>query len=106
MSIRSFFKRKDGLPDPKGSLSTCLSSQAISLANKEVEKVTSEKGIGKQRGRTDREHYGAPSHTPVTASHISLYNYVVASNAVKSLQLLHASFSSATCLKNGVKIFS
>ena len=65
MSIRSFFKRKDGLPDPKGSLSTCLSSQAIALANKEVEKVTSEKGIGKQRGHTDREHYGAPSHTPV-----------------------------------------
>ena len=65
MSIRSFFKQKDGLPDPKGSLSTCLSSQAIALANKEVEKVTSEKGIGKQRGHTDRERYGAPSHTPV-----------------------------------------
>ena len=64
MSIRSFFKRKDGLPDPKGSLSTCLYSQAIALANKEV-KVTSEKGIGKQRGHTDRERYGAPSHTPV-----------------------------------------
>ena len=56
---------KDGLPDPKGSLSTCLSSQAIALANKEVEKVTSEKGFGKQRGHTDRERYGAPSHTPV-----------------------------------------
>ena len=65
MSIQSFFKRMDGLPDPKGSLSTCLSSQAIALANKEVEKVTSEKGIGKQRGHTDRERYGAPSHTPV-----------------------------------------
>ena len=63
MSIHSFFKRKDGLPNPKGSLSTCLSSQAIPLANKEVEKVTSEKGIGKPRGHTDQERYGAPSLT-------------------------------------------
>ena len=63
--FRSLFKRNDGLPDPKGSFSTCLSSHAIALANKEVEKVSSEKGIGKQRGYTNRERYGAPSHTPV-----------------------------------------
>ena len=55
MSILSFFKPKDGLPDPKGLLlSTCLPSQAIALANKEVEKATSEKGIGKKRGQYDR----------------------------------------------------
>ena len=40
MSIRSFFKPKDGLPDPNGALSTSLPSQAIALANKEVEKAT------------------------------------------------------------------
>ena len=52
MSIRSFFKQKDGLPDPKGSLSS-LSSKAIALANKEVEKaITSEKG--KKRGQYKR----------------------------------------------------
>ncbi len=50
MSIRSFFKPKDSLPDPKGSLSSRLPSQAISLAIKEVENVTtSEKG--KKRGQ-------------------------------------------------------
>ncbi len=41
-----YSKPKDSLPDPKGSLSSRLSSQAIALAIKEVEKVTnSEKGI-------------------------------------------------------------
>ncbi len=42
MSIQSFFKPKGGLPDPKGSLSSRLPSQAIALAIKEV--ATSEKG--------------------------------------------------------------
>ncbi len=52
MSIRSFFKPKDGLPDPKGSLSACLPSQAIALANKEVEKARNEEG--KKRGQYKR----------------------------------------------------
>ena len=64
MSIRSYFKPKDGLPDLRGSLSSCLPSQAIPLANKEVEKVTSD--TGKQRGqevrRTIFERCVAPSH--------------------------------------------
>ncbi len=48
MSIRSYIK--DSRPDPKGSLSSCLPSQAITLAIKLVEKVTnSEKG--KKRGQ-------------------------------------------------------
>ena len=42
MSILSFFKRKDRLPDPKGPLSAAIPSQAIVLANREVEKVNSE----------------------------------------------------------------
>ena len=54
MSIRSYFKPKDGLPDPKGSLSSILPSQAIALANKEVEKVISEKGDTKKRGAQRR----------------------------------------------------
>ena len=43
MLILSYFKLKDGLPDHKGSLLSILPSQAITLANKEVEKVISEK---------------------------------------------------------------
>ena len=34
--------RKDRLPDPKGPLSAVIPSQAIALANREVEKVISE----------------------------------------------------------------
>ena len=53
MSILSYFKPKDGLPDElEGSLSSILPSQAIALANKEVEKVISEKGDTKKRGAT------------------------------------------------------
>ncbi len=45
-----YSKPKDSLPDPKGSLSSRLPSQAIALAIKEVEKVTtSEKG--RKRGQ-------------------------------------------------------
>ncbi len=38
-----YSKPKDSLPDPKGSLSSRLPSQAIALAIKEVEKVTTSK---------------------------------------------------------------
>ncbi len=45
-----YSKPKDSLPDPKGSLSSRPPSQAIALAIKEVEKVTtSEKG--RKRGQ-------------------------------------------------------
>ncbi len=45
MSIRSYFERKDSLPDPKGLLSSRLPSQAIAFDIQKVEKVTtSEKG--------------------------------------------------------------
>jgi len=40
-------KRKNGLPDPKGPLSTVLPSRVIAMANNEVEKV---KRAGKKRG--------------------------------------------------------
>ncbi len=45
ISIQSFIKPMDGLPDPKGLFPSRLPSQAIALAIKELEKVTtSEKG--------------------------------------------------------------
>jgi hypothetical protein len=36
MQYLTYFKPKDGLPDPKGLLSSILPIQAISFANKEV----------------------------------------------------------------------
>jgi len=46
--------RCSGLSNPKGLLSSCLLSQVITLANKEMEKVTSKKGIGKQHSQCRR----------------------------------------------------
>ena len=37
MLIRQYFKPRDGLPDPKGPLCNSLASNAIAMANKEVE---------------------------------------------------------------------
>ena len=38
MSIQTYFKPKDGLPNPKGLLSLSISSQAIAPASSEVAK--------------------------------------------------------------------
>ena len=54
MSIRDYFKPKDGLPDPNGSLSRTLPSHAIALVNKEVAKDISEKGRTKKHGQYGR----------------------------------------------------
>ena len=43
MSLRQYFKPREGLPDPKGSLSVRIESRAIALANTEVEKAVKEK---------------------------------------------------------------
>ena len=40
MSIWTYFKPKDGLPNPKGPLSQSIPSQAIAVANIEVVKAT------------------------------------------------------------------
>ena len=47
MSLLRFFKPKDGLLDPRGTLSTSVTYAAIAQANQEVQKAT---GSEKQRG--------------------------------------------------------
>ena len=42
MVLMRYFKTKDGLPDPKGTLSRSMPSPAIAEANKEVRKATNE----------------------------------------------------------------
>ena len=39
MSIKKYFKPREGLPDPRGSISASISTRAIHLANLEVEKA-------------------------------------------------------------------
>ena len=55
-SIRDYFNVKDGLSDPRGSLSSQFPSQAIALANKEVERELRETGnsVKRQRGKYNR----------------------------------------------------
>ena len=40
MALLRYFKKRDGLPDPKGSLSHTIPSRAISMANSEVTEAT------------------------------------------------------------------
>ena len=47
MALLHYMKPIDGLPDPRGSLSSCISSQAIAEANKEVQKAKAG-GTGKR----------------------------------------------------------
>ena len=50
MSLRKYFKAKDGLPSPSGSLSNIMILRAVALANKEVDKVMGEAKKQKKRG--------------------------------------------------------
>ena len=52
MSIRQYFKPRDSLPDPKGPLCNSVASNAIAMANKEVEKEIAKKK--KKRGQYRR----------------------------------------------------
>ena len=52
MSIRQYFKPRDGLPYPRGALCNSISSNAIAMANKEVKKKIAEKK--KKRGQYSR----------------------------------------------------
>ena len=54
MSIRNYFRPSNRLPEPNGSISLHVPSQAIALANKEVEKVLKE---GSGVDRTKRGKY-------------------------------------------------
>ena len=49
-SIEEFFKRSESLPDPKGPLSSNLSSSCITAANKAVQEVQKQQREPKSRG--------------------------------------------------------
>ena len=80
MSILTYFKPKDGLPNPKGPLSLSIPSQAIALANREIAKATTDKS--KKRG---------PYKKQVFANCCRPYFLInmVASNTAGSFELFH-----------------
>ena len=49
MALLRYLKPRDGLPDPRGSLSSSMPSQAIAQANQEVQEATP-KEKGERRG--------------------------------------------------------
>ena len=73
MSSQSHYKPKGDLLDPEGTLSTCLPRQAITLANKAVEKTVMDKGFGKKR--------------------VQYFIFMVASDAASCFVLFHAARS-------------
>ena len=50
MSIRQYFKARDGLPDPNGSLSSTMTPKAIALVNREADKENEAAKARKSRG--------------------------------------------------------
>ena len=54
MSILNYFKRKNELPNPTGSLSTAVTPSAIATANREVEALMR----GESGGRTQQKRRG------------------------------------------------
>ena len=49
MALLRYLKPIDGLPDPKGPLTSYISAQAIAEANKEVQKATSHSSATKKK---------------------------------------------------------
>ena len=62
MALLRYLKPRDGLPDPKGSLSLSVPSQVIARANREVQEVMNSKG-GKKRGPYGR--YSPDEHAEI-----------------------------------------
>lgn len=54
MSILQYFERRNGLPDPRGTLSKSLPPRAIALANSEIEKTVHAASQPKRRGSYTR----------------------------------------------------
>ena len=60
MSLRKYFKSRDGFPDPRGSLSASISTRAIHQANIEVEKVVNAEKV-KHRGNSNSSIFSISS---------------------------------------------
>lgn len=83
MSILQYFKRKEGLPDPRGELSTMLPPRAIASANSEIKK--SIQARSKRRGPYSR-------YSPTKRAAIGKYaleNGVAATSRIYSRKLGH-----------------
>ena len=97
MALLRYLKRVDGLPDPKGPLTSSISAQAIAEANKEVQKAMGQNSVtGKKRGsykkytatqRSEIGKYSCQHGAAATARHFSLkLRSKVSESTVKSIK--------------------
>ena len=97
MALFRYFKQRDGFPDPKGSLSLAIPSQAISIANRKVTEATAsykKRGPYKKYSPEERCQIGrcAGDHGVAAAARYFSRNVavnVIASNAASSLVSHH-----------------
>ena len=94
MALLKYLVPKDGLPDPKGSLSQSIPSRAIAAANDEVTKATS--GAMNKRGPYRRY---SPEERMEIGRYTSDHGISVAADTQLSFESLHRNFTP-------VKIFS
>lgn len=97
MALLRYLKRVDGLPDPKGPLTSSISAQAIAEANKEVQKAMGQNSVtGKKRGsykkytatqRSEIGKYSCQHGAAATARHFSMkLGSKVSESTVKSIK--------------------
>ena len=100
MALLRYLKRVDGLPDPKGPLTSSIPAQAIAEANKEVQKAMDQSSVtgtcGKKRGsyknytatqRSEIGKYSCQHGAAATARHFSMkLGSKVSESTVKSIK--------------------
>ena len=60
MALLQYLQRKDGLPDPKGSLLSTMPPQAIARANQEVQAATEKEVQVREKGKRGAYHRYSP----------------------------------------------
>ena len=93
MSLLCYLKHSNGLPDPRGSLSTTISREAIAAANQEVQKelnATKKRGQYKKYSPAQRSaigRYSSRHGAAAAAKHFSkLWGCKISDSTVKSIK--------------------
>ena len=95
MALLKYLVPKDGLPDPKGSLSQSIPSRAIAAANNEVTKATSGamNKCGPYRRYSPEERMEIGRYASDHGSRPNALVHVVAADTQLSFESLHRNFT-------------
>ena len=92
MSLLQYMTPTNGLPDPRGSLSTTISRQAIAAANQEIQKELNAKKRGQYKKYTPAQRsaigkYSSQHGAAAAAKHFSrLWGSKISASTVKSIK--------------------